>query len=136
MTLGGAYFQKDVVVSSGDLVKLNIWDTGGSERARPMVPLYYRDSQAGLITFDLTQESSFNESVDYWTNELQQALTPGTYKLFLVGNKKDLADEQRQVSTREAQEFADKNDMVYFETSSKTGEGVAELFSAMTEAVA
>ena len=70
MTLGGAYFQKDVVVSSGDLVKLNIWDTGGSERARPMVPLYYRDSQAGLITFDLTQESSFNESVDYWTNEL------------------------------------------------------------------
>ena len=95
MTLGGAYFQKDVVVSSGNLVKLNIWDTGGSERARPMVPLYYRDSQAGLITFDLTQESSFNESVDYWTNELQQALTPGTYKLFLVGNKKDLADEQR-----------------------------------------
>ena len=101
-----------------------------------MVPLYYRESNAGLITFDLTQESSFHESVDYWTNELKEALDPDTYKLFLVGNKKDLAEERRQVSTEEAEEFAAKHNMQYFETSSKTGEGVADLFQCMAEAVA
>ena len=88
--MGGAYSNKDVLLKSGDYVKLNIWDTGGSERARPMVPLYYRASQAGLITFDLTNSSSFGDAVQYWTNELKEALPAGSYKLFLVGNKSDL----------------------------------------------
>lgn len=54
VTIGGAYCNKEVALSDGQVMKLNIWDTGGSERARPLVPLYYRGSQAGLITFDLT----------------------------------------------------------------------------------
>ena len=86
-------------------MKLNIWDTGGSERARPMVPLYYRASQAGLIVFDLTNESTFKESVEYWGNELSDALEPGTFKLFLVGNKCDLPDE-RKVTQEEAEKKA------------------------------
>ena len=73
-------------------MKLNIWDTGGSERARPMVPLYYRASQAGIITFDITNSNSFKESALYWTNEIKDALPKGSYCLFLVGNKIDLKD--------------------------------------------
>ena len=108
-------------------MRLNIWDTGGSERARPMVPLYYRASQAGLIVFDLTNESTFKESVEYWSNELSEALDFGTFKLFLVGNKCDLP-EDRKVSTEEAKKKAESLGMEYFETSSKTGEGVVTLF--------
>jgi len=41
---------------------LHIWDTGGSERFRTMVSLYYRDAAAAIICYDVTDEASF-ESV-------------------------------------------------------------------------
>jgi GTPase SAR1 family protein len=92
-----------------------------------MVPLYYRGSQAGLICFDLTNESTFGESIDYWTNELNEALESGTFKLFLVGNKSDLIEE-RKITREMAESVASKMGMTYFETSSKTGQGVSEMF--------
>ena len=127
VTLGGAFFAKDVTLKNGDAMQLNIWDTGGSERARPMVPLYYRGSQAGLICFDLTNESTFGESIDYWSNELNEALEPDTFQLFLVGNKADLVEE-RKISKEMAESVASKMGVRYFETSSKTGQGVTEMF--------
>ena len=41
-------------------------------------------------------------------------------QIVLVANKSDLLSE-RQVSTEEGQAFARQNDLVYFETSAKTG---------------
>ena len=46
--------------------------------------------------------------------------------LFLVGNRIDL---ERKVSKAEAEEFAKKNNLKYFETSCKTGFGVHEVFN-------
>ena len=130
VTLGGAYSKKCVSLSSGETIKLHIWDTGGSEEAKSMVPLYYRKAKAGLITFDLSNAESFH---DYWADEISTALEPGTFKMFLVGNKCDL--EKRAVSTKDALEFAKKHNMEYFETSTKTGQGVNELFLSVAECV-
>ena len=52
-----------------------------------MVPLYYRKAKAGLITFDVTNSNTFHE---YWANEISQSLQPGTFKMFLIGNKSDM----------------------------------------------
>ena len=43
--------------------------------------------------------------------------------LILVGNKSDLS-EQRAVTTEEAQAFADQNNLLFIETSAKSGENV------------
>lgn len=43
--------------------------------------------------------------------------------ILLVANKCDLKLE-RQVSTEEGQAFAQRNNLLYFETSAKTGQGV------------
>jgi Ras-related protein Rab-2A len=49
--------------------------------------------------------------------------------IMLIGNKSDL-DHRRQVSTKEGQEFAEKNGLIFLETSAKTAANVNEAFCA------
>ena len=50
-------------------------------------------------------------------------------KIFLIGNKSDLEDE-RVVSTKEAEQFKDDYDLdLFMETSAKDGINVTELFT-------
>jgi len=47
--------------------------------------------------------------------------------ILLVGNKDDLKLE-REVSTEEGQEFADKHNLLFMETSAKTGHNIENCF--------
>ena len=47
--------------------------------------------------------------------------------MVLIGNKVDLEDN-RQVSYEEGSVFAEKNGMLFFETSAKTGKNIEEIF--------
>lgn len=89
MTIGGAYLQQTVTLSDGTQVKLHIWDTGGSERFRSMVSLYYRDAAAAIICYDLTDEKSFN-SVHFWINEMINNNDKDDFVMVLAGNKCDI----------------------------------------------
>ena len=44
-----------------------------------------------------------------------------------MGNKKDL-EEEREVTFLEASRFAQENDLIFLETSAKTGDSVEEAF--------
>ena len=47
--------------------------------------------------------------------------------MVLVGNKSDLED-YRQVTFKEGEEMAKNNNIMFFETSAKTGENVEKIF--------
>ena len=59
--------------------------------------------------------------------ELLRSAGPGIV-IALVGNKLDLADHDRQVSFEEAEEYAKESDLLFNETSARTGDGVVETF--------
>ena len=61
-----------------------------------------------------------------WLEEADQNRGNVFYKL-LVGNKADMED-QREVSRDEGESFAEENDMVYLESSAKTGLNVFKIF--------
>ena len=54
--------------------------------------------------------------------------------IILVGNKNDLTDK-RQVPKEEAEAFARKNELIFFETSAKTSSGVEETFVHAAKAI-
>ena len=78
-------------------MKLHIWDTGGSERFRSMVSLYYRDAAAAIICYDLSDDKSFT-SVHFWINEMITNNDREEFVMSLAGNKCDIDPNQRKIT--------------------------------------
>ena len=43
----------------GQRVTLAVWDTAGQERFHALGPIYYRDSHAAVLVYDITDQDSF-----------------------------------------------------------------------------
>jgi Ras-related protein Rab-21 len=52
-------------------VNLVIWDTAGQERFHALGPIYYRDADAALLVFDITDTDSFKRCQG-WVRELRK----------------------------------------------------------------
>lgn len=37
-------------------IKFEIWDTAGQERFHSLAPMYYRNSQAAIVVYDITKD--------------------------------------------------------------------------------
>jgi GTPase SAR1 family protein len=48
---------------------MDLWDTAGQEKYRSLLALYYKNSDGVIITFDLSDENTF-EAVKYWKDQL------------------------------------------------------------------
>ena len=135
VTIGGAYLQQIVTLPDATQVKLHIWDTGGSERFRSMVSLYYRDASAAIICYDVSDDKSFT-SVHFWINEMINNNDKDEFVMALAGNKCDIDSAQRKITKGMADSLANKHNMILAETSAKTGEGIQELFKGVAERIA
>ena len=132
VTLGATFQQPLVKMKNGENLKMNLWDTTGEEKFRSMLPLYYKNIKGAILTYDIGNKKSF-ESIGYWINELNEHIQGENIVLFLVGSKKDLPSEQREVSTETAASFAKENGMMFLEVSSKVGENINKLFLTLAE---
>ncbi|KAG9265900.1 ras-related protein Rab-24 [Astyanax mexicanus] len=131
-TIGAAFVAKPINV--GDkVITLGIWDTAGSERYEAMSRIYYRGARAAIVCYDLTDSSSFLRA-RFWVKELQTF--EEHCKIYLCGTKNDLIEADRsarQVDYHDVTDFADEIGAQHFETSSKTGNNVDELFMKVAE---
>jgi len=127
----GVEFGTRIIQVSGQKIKLQIWDTAGQERFRAVTRSYYRGAAGALLVFDVTRRSTFLH-LSSWLSDARNLTNPNTV-IFLVGNKAD-PDSVRDVSYKEAKQFADENGLMFVEASAKTGENVEEsfLWTAMT----
>eukprot|EP00694_Reclinomonas_americana_P007141 EC798019.1.p1 GENE.EC798019.1~~EC798019.1.p1 ORF type:complete len:206 (+),score=40.73 EC798019.1:57-674(+) len=123
-TVGASFLTKKIMLDDRKL-SLQLWDTAGQERFRSMAPMYYRGASAAVLVFDVTNAESFR-SVQDWVKELKRNVREPMI-LVIACNKVDLGTERR-ISFEQADEYAKEIGAKAFETSAKTGKGVAELF--------
>ncbi|GAG83055.1 unnamed protein product [marine sediment metagenome] len=131
MTIGVDFEVKSLEVDK-QKVKLQIWDFGGEERFRFLLPTYVRGARGGLFLFDITNYSSIAH-IDDWLSVIRKEIrAEDVFPIIVVGGKADLA-ENREVSAGEGIKIAkSRNVDGFIETSSKSGENVEKTFEALT----
>jgi len=127
-----ASFQEKILNIGPNCVTLAIWDTAGQERFHALAPIYYRDSNAAILTFDITDRTSF-QKVQNWIIELRKIVGKDIV-LMIAANKSDL-EAKRQVSQHDVNEYARSVGAKVMSTSAKSGKGVEQLFLELTKSL-
>jgi Ras-related protein Rab-6A len=114
-------------------VRLQLWDTAGQERFRSLIPSYIRDSSVAIIVYDVSNRASFLNTTK-WIEDVR-AERGNQVILCLVGNKTDLGNDKRQISTEEGEERANRDGLLFMECSAKAGYNVKALFRKLATAL-
>nr|ABD65438.1 Rab20-like [Suberites domuncula] len=132
-----------------------VWDTAGEEKYAPLSAFYCRGASVAILAFDLTDRTTLTKLKETFIPLLEDSVYDCL--TIVTGTKQDLVSSQgRQVKSSEGVELAEQlyttqlqalrgsqnsflkgldPKKLYIETSSKTGEGVQELFDQIRSIV-
>ena len=123
-TIGLEFGAKNLNINN-TLYRIQIWDTAGQEKYKSIIRGYYKNSVCALIVYDISKKQSF-DNIYKWMEDCKNQSSK-TILMALIGNKIDL-DHKREVNYEEGKDFADKYNMLFFETSAKTGFNIDKVF--------
>ncbi|MFW9785486.1 MAG: Rab family GTPase [Candidatus Heimdallarchaeota archaeon] len=130
LTIGVDFHVKTIELDNTK-IKLQIWDVGGEERFRFLLPTYCLGANAAFLLYDITRPSTLDNISEWMTIVRQKG---GPIPIMLVGSKIDLSSTSRKVPRDYGIQIAEKNDMASFvEISAKENVNVNEAFKVLTE---
>lgn len=131
MTIGVDFEIKSLTVDNFT-VKLQIWDFGGEERFKFLLPTYVRGARGGLFVYDISKRSTLAH-IDEWLSLIKREIGPEVpFPILVVGIVPE-PEEERRILAEEGIRVALSNDTDGFiECSPRTGENVEETFEALT----
>ena len=130
-TIGVEFGAKNLEIDD-KIYRIQIWDTAGQETFRSITRAYYKNSVCACVVYDISNRSTF-ENIKSWVEDCKR-LSPKTVLLILIGNKIDL-ENKREVTYDEGSIYAQKNGMVFFECSAKTGKNIDDIFVESTKEI-
>lgn len=110
-------------------IKLDIWDTAGTEAYQSLAPMYARNAQVCLCVFDLHEPDTL-ASIPGWKEMMQNSEQIPYY--IVIGNKSDL---EKRCEQQKIEEVMGEDDNDYIEVSAKTGFGCENLLDAIAERI-
>lgn len=128
----------------GRTVELEFCDTVGEDDFDKVRPLAYPNTDVVVMCFSIERPESLESIAKKWTPELAQFCPKAP--IIIVGNKKDLRDDQgiketlakvnqSPVTSEQGRAMCERiNGHVYLECSSKTMEGVRNVFETAARA--
>lgn len=129
-TVQATYLSKKVACDDGAFVETHVWDTAGQERFHALGPIYYRDADAAVLVYDITDQDSFAR-VKSWVKELRQ-INGNDIALAVCANKSDL-ERLRQVSNEDGEAYAKSIGAEFFSTSAKANRCVEAVFVSVAK---
>lgn len=137
VTVGAAYTMYKREMPNARVI-LNIWDTAGQERYLSMVPLYIRDADVIILSYDIEtiHRCSLDQLREHWIPYIQKysSLYSPDALIFLTCNKIDLNEKHYLI--RRGQELASEHGYIFTKTSSYKEIGVCELFDMIIQILA
>ena len=130
-TVNADFKIKSVSISSNIGAELTVWDTCGQERFRSMTRQYFKDAHGVVLVFDVGDLESYN-NLSSWMKEIKTNSNRDP-EIVLVANKIDRED--RKVTKETGMKFAEKNGIMYTETSSKEGINIDSPFEKLATAL-
>ncbi len=130
MTIGSDKTMKNIKID-GKEVTLEICDTTGHEEYRKINEIFMKNTDIALIVYDITKRESFEELTE-WINSVKEINNNKNVIFGIAANKSDLY-EQKVVNKNEGEEFAKKNNSLFFETSAKDYDSVENVFINLTK---
>jgi len=128
-TIGVDFVHKNLILGDNKTIYISCWDTAGQERFRSIISLYYYGSAAILVFYDVTNRNSF-ENVPSWVSEVRNNVTRDV-EISIVANMID--KKNRQVTSLEGKEMAEKLDAMYIESSSKNNNNVMDVMFTISD---
>ena len=71
-SITASFVEKTMKFENEKYVKLQIWDTAGQEKYRALNRMFYKDTGAAILVYDVTKKESFEEIQKYWYNQLKE----------------------------------------------------------------
>ena len=124
-----SFATKNINVSENGVeeeIKLEVWDTVGQEKYKAMAQIFFKNSNAVILVYDITNKESFEQLKNYWIDKINE-YNSNDLTLAVAANKSDLYMKE-QVKEEEGREFAQKIGAIFRLTSAKNGEGIKEMF--------
>ena len=93
-TIGVEFASKIIRVGNGSRrqrIKLQLWDTAGTERFRSVSRSYYRGAAGAILVYDISSHASF-DALPTFLNDARALASPDL-TLLLAGNKSDISSE-------------------------------------------
>ncbi len=129
MTIGVQFHIKHVRLGDATCT-LQLWDFGGQERFRFMLPNYTRGAKGALLLFDTTRMSSLNVLAEL--AGICRSFDP-SLPILLIGTKVDRVADL-SVTSETAREYLDTLSLLdYVEVSAKTGQNVEMAFEMLVK---
>ena len=91
-----------------------------------------KKSKIVLIVYDITDRSSFEE-LNYWIKEIKEINKNEELIIGIAAKKSDLY-ESKKVSIGEGVKFAEDNNCLFYETSTKDHDSVKKAFEGLARA--
>ena len=132
-TIGIEFYSREERINN-KIIQIKFWDTAGQEIFHSLTKNFYRKADGIIIVYDITNKESFERVQDWIKSVYDNTETYKEIQMIIVGNKIDL-EERREVSYNEGSIFAQKNGMLFFECSAKTGNNVEKIFMESTQEI-
>jgi len=132
-TIGADFLTKELTIDDKS-VTMQLWDTAGQERFQSLGVAFYRGADCCVLVYDVTNQKSF-ENISLWKDEfLIQAnvKNPENFPFVIIGNKVDVDDSKKVISTKKGQQFANNlGNLPLFQTSAKEAVNIDQAFDVI-----
>ena len=133
MTVGVDSETVDVIIDNKEKVSTKIWDTAGQEKFQAIFRSHYQKADGMILIYSVVERMTFDK-IQEWINSIIDSSKKGI-TIFLVSNKNDLPEEQREVTSEEGKALAKKLSLPFYEITSKNYSQVAKVIHDIVKEV-